>query len=134
MQFNKDGKKKGVKMIVISMEEARQLGDKYNEKEMVEALEYFKKIKSKYSFASNEFDNKTALKMVKELYQAGANKVYCGEFYTEPWRLEEEGDIYCATLFIECEKGKIKSVREIIKKYKPHETSKQGNLIRIWWD
>ena len=121
-------------MKIISMEEARQLGDKFNTEEVVEAIEYFKKSKNSGGFASDVFDMKESLQMVKELYEAGANKVYVGELYTEPYRIKDEGDIYAATLFVVVDKSKASKVKDVIIKYSPDEYNIEKGIIRIWWD
>ena len=120
-------------MKIVSMEEARALNENKNDFG-VEAREWFSKTKNDASFASNFYTNEDAKRIVKELYNAGAKLVIVGEIENEKWRIEEEGDMYSATLFVIVEKDKTAKVKDVIIKYRPDEYSKKKEMLRCWWD
>ena len=105
----------------------------------VEAREWFKGKLSIYPFASNHFcgtRGQGAQRHIKALYAAGALKVEVGEIQEEPWRIEEDGGPYAATLYITLpmDAAARLAVETVAKSEKPDEYDVTGNELRVWWD
>jgi hypothetical protein len=101
-----------------------------------DALKWLRTNPNKHPFASNRFATKAAaIQAVKKIYAAGANAVSVAQIYDEPWRIEEEGGPYAATLIVTVKPQYQEGVKRVILSLAPNEFNRVGpETFRVWWD
>lgn len=105
--------------------------------EVVDALEWLTENPNQYCFASNYFSDKDLIiSFVNNLYDfMDVERVEIDNIYGENWRIKSEGGPYADTLLIYTKPGAdLTEIIECIMEYHPDEYSRDGNVIRLWWD